>query len=331
MERKHNSTNQNKSKNTPTWQNQQKKHAAKSATTATSHRYYLSRSPCRKMAMDCGTLELHDASEGVRENFRGMGRMWYLKRRTPTTFACVCVCVSIFFCLFVSDGRCLMVIESIFFWNHHKSPSSFFLLNMLSGSFNVEPGSTSFLQRIERHDIADRHQNKWLFQTASLFCIYIFSFVIWICRFSSQIHYGAIAGHCWYPVSSSSVCSKGGWSLEQILALPGRWAVLCHCTLPWENKMDMDGYAWKWRDLDTSNHWFVQRTALGLCGSIHVWGHGFPSSFNSLVVSYAARGRRRIERPHHLKMMRVMFLAFRKKPFTIYVGLVSWYGVYVGL
>jgi len=27
------------------------------------------------MAMDCGTLELHDASEGVRENFRGMGRM----------------------------------------------------------------------------------------------------------------------------------------------------------------------------------------------------------------------------------------------------------------
>lgn len=99
-----------------------KKHAAKSATTATSHRYYLSRSPCTKMAMDCGTLELHDASEGVRENFRGMGRMCYLKRRTPTTFVCVCD-NSVFYCLFVSDGRCLMVIESIL-----MKPSQVFLL-----------------------------------------------------------------------------------------------------------------------------------------------------------------------------------------------------------
>ena len=248
----------------------------------------------------------------------------------------VCVCVSIFFCLFVSDGRCLMVIESILF----LKPSQVSLL-----IFSPQYVEWFFQCWARKHLILAANRKTWYRRSSSkqvtlsdsfivffnLFVLHIFSFVIWICRFSSQIHCGAIAGHCWYPVSSSSVCSKGGWSLEQILALPGRWAVLCHCTLPWENKMDMDGYAWKWRDLDTSNHWFVQRTALALCGSIHVWGHGFPSSFNSLVVSYAARGRRRIERPHHLKMMRVMFLAFRKKPSKIYVGLVSWCGVYVGL
>lgn len=133
------------------------------------------------MAMDCGTLELHDASEGVRENFGGMGRMCYLKRRTPTTFACVCVCLFFFVCLFQMDGVWWWL-NLFFFWNHHKSPSWFFLLNTLSGSFNVEPGSTSYLQRIERHDIADRHQNKWLFQTASLFssiCLYCTFSVSW--------------------------------------------------------------------------------------------------------------------------------------------------------
>ncbi len=41
-------------------------------TTATSHRYYISRSPFTKMAVDRGTLELHDASEGVGGNGKGV-------------------------------------------------------------------------------------------------------------------------------------------------------------------------------------------------------------------------------------------------------------------
>ena len=246
----------------------------------------------------------------------------------------VCVRVSIFFCLFVSDGRCLMVIESIFIWNHHKFPSSFFLLNMLSGSFNVEPGSTSFLQRIERHDIADRHQNKWLFQTASI-CLYCTFSVSW---------FGYAVSHpkstmVLLQVIADTLCLRAAFAAKA----DDHWSKSLHY-LADEQYYAIASYLgrtkWTWMDMHENGGIWIQ-AIIGLCkeqplgyvgvSCIHVWGHGFPSSFNSLVVSYAARGRRQIERPHHLKMMRVMFLAFRKKPFKIYVGLVSWCGVYVSL
>ena len=100
----------------------------------------------------------------------------------------------------------------------------------------------------------------------NLFVLYIFSYVIWICRFSSQIHSVAVAGDCWYPVSSSSVCSKGGWSLEQILALPGRWTVLCNCTSPW----DIDGNGWICMKMEGSGYkqllFWSKKSPLGYVG-----------------------------------------------------------------